>query len=219
MSTGPGCCSACARCCRRISISAPPGVLPELIVVHGISLPPGEFGGPWIDRLFTGNLPAAAHPDFATIATLRVSAHALIRRDGAITQFVPFGARAWHAGVSSYQGRSACNDFSVGIELEGTDQIAYEEPQYHSLARLIGALCDCYPSLSAQRVVGHSDIAPGRKTDPGRRSTGRDYERCWPEPAGSEPLPRVRCHSTSLPPCARASTRASTNSRSDRRLR
>jgi N-acetyl-anhydromuramoyl-L-alanine amidase len=145
----------------------PPQALPSLIVVHGISLPAGEFGGPWIDRLFTGNLPAGAHPDFSGIAALRVSAHAVIRRRGQITQYVPFGARAWHAGESSYQGRAACNDFSVGIELEGADQIAYEEPQYQSLARLIGALCSAYPTLSVERVVGHSDIAPGRKTDPG----------------------------------------------------
>jgi AmpD protein len=145
----------------------PPAVPPALIVVHGISLPPGEFGGPWIDRLFTGNLPSGAHPSFAAIAPLRVSAHALIRRDGAITQYVPFAARAWHAGESSYQGRAACNDFSVGIELEGADEIAYTEPQYQSLAQLIGALCRAYPTLSVERLVGHSDIAPGRKSDPG----------------------------------------------------
>ncbi|HEY3732159.1 MAG TPA: 1,6-anhydro-N-acetylmuramyl-L-alanine amidase AmpD [Steroidobacteraceae bacterium] len=140
---------------------------PTLLVVHGISLPAGEFGGPWIDWLFTGCLPADAHPSFAEIATLRVSAHALIGRDGAITQYVPFGERAWHAGESSYQGRDACNDFSMGIELEGTDQVAYREAQYQSLAQLIGALCAAYPTLNLERLVGHSDIAPGRKTDPG----------------------------------------------------
>jgi N-acetyl-anhydromuramoyl-L-alanine amidase len=145
----------------------PPGVLPTLIVVHGISLPPGEFGGPWIDRLFTGNLSATEHPSFAELAALRVSAHALIRRDGAITQYVPFGARAWHAGRSSYQGREACNDFSIGIELEGTDQVSYSDAQYHALRPLIVALCATYDSLSAERIVGHSDIAPGRKSDPG----------------------------------------------------
>jgi AmpD protein len=145
----------------------PPGVLPELIVVHGISLPPGEFGGPWIDRLFTGNLAAAADPSFSGLAGLRVSAHAVIRRDGAITQYVPFAARAWHAGESSYRGRAACNDFSVGIELEGSDEIAYTEPQYRSLALLLRSLCGAYPSLSIERLVGHSDIAPGRKSDPG----------------------------------------------------
>jgi AmpD protein len=145
----------------------PPAVQPSLIVVHGISLPPGEFGGPWIDRLFSGNLPAGAHPSFAPIAALRVSAHAVIGRDGAISQYVPFSARAWHAGESSYRGRAACNDFSVGIELEGADQVPYTEAQYQSLAQLIGALCRAYPTLSIERLVGHSDIAPGRKTDPG----------------------------------------------------
>jgi AmpD protein len=138
-----------------------------LIVVHGISLPAGEFGGPWIDRLFAGNLPADAHESFREIAALRVSAHAVIRRDGAVTQYVPFGARAWHAGKSSYQGRDACNDFSVGIELEGTDHIAYAQPQYLSLGRLIVALCSAYATLSTSHLVGHSDIAPGRKSDPG----------------------------------------------------
>jgi AmpD protein len=145
----------------------PAGVVPSLIVVHGISLPAGDFGGPWIDRLFTGNLPPDAHPDFAEVASLRVSAHVVIRRDGAVTQYVPFGARAWHAGKSSYQGREACNDFSVGIELEGADHTAYAQPQYLSLSRLIGALCDTYASLSRSHIVGHSDIAPGRKSDPG----------------------------------------------------
>jgi AmpD protein len=145
----------------------PQGVAPELIVVHGISLPAGEFGGPWIDHLFAGNLSADAHPSFHDTAGLRVSAHAVIRRDGSITQYVPFGMRAWHAGQSQYQGRSGCNDFSIGIELEGTDRIPYEEAQYESLTALIEALLATYPTLSAQRIVGHSDIAPGRKTDPG----------------------------------------------------
>ena len=145
----------------------PKDVAPELIVVHGISLPAGEFGGPWIDHLFAGNLPAEAHPSFRETATLHVSAHALIRRDGSITQYVPFGMRAWHAGQSQYQGRSGCNDFSIGIELEGTDTIPYTEAQYLSLAAVVGALLSTYPTLSAARIAGHSDIAPGRKTDPG----------------------------------------------------
>ena len=145
----------------------PGGTLPELIVIHGISVPAGQFGGPWIDRLFAGDLPRAAHAEFAALAGLRVSAHVLIRRDGALTQYVPFGARAWHAGVSSYQGRTACNDFSVGIELEGTDAQPYEHAQYRALAALIAELCRAYPTLSARRLVGHSDIAPGRKSDPG----------------------------------------------------
>jgi N-acetyl-anhydromuramoyl-L-alanine amidase len=145
----------------------PTGTAPELLVVHGISLPPGEFGGPWIDRLFTGTLPADAHPEFRERAGLRVSAHALIRRDGETVQYVPFGRRAWHAGKSEYDGRTSCNDFSIGIELEGTDQTPYTDAQYRSLAALVSALLTAYPSLSAQRIVGHSDIAPGRKTDPG----------------------------------------------------
>jgi N-acetyl-anhydromuramoyl-L-alanine amidase len=145
----------------------PAGVLPELLVVHGISLPPGEFGGPWIDRLFTGTLSADAHPYFRDIAAQRVSAHALIRRGGQLVQYVPFGERAWHAGQSSYRGRSACNDFSIGVELEGTDDTPYTDAQYAALAALITALLGAYPSLSAQAIAGHSEIAPGRKTDPG----------------------------------------------------
>jgi AmpD protein len=145
----------------------PPGMSPELIIVHGISLPPGEFGGPWIDALFTNSLPPAQHPYFAQVAELRVSAHALVRRDGEIVQYVPFGRRAWHAGQSRWMGRERCNDFSVGIELEGTDALAYEPAQYAALSRLIAALCRAYPTLSPERVVGHSDVAPGRKSDPG----------------------------------------------------
>lgn len=145
----------------------PKGVAPELIVVHGISLPAGQFGGPWIDHLFAGTLRADADPSFRDTATLRVSAHAVIRRDGSITQYVPFGMRAWHAGQSQYQGRSGCNDFSIGIELEGTDETPYENAQYLKLAALVRALLSSYPTLSAERIAGHSDIAPGRKTDPG----------------------------------------------------
>ena len=145
----------------------PEGMLPELIVVHGISLPPGEYGGSWIDQLFTNSLPPDAHPYFKQIEGLKVSTHVLIRRDGELVQYVPFHQRAWHAGVSNYQGRERCNDFSIGIELEGSDDEAYEAPQYQALAQLIVSLCAHYPSLSSQRVVGHSDVAPGRKTDPG----------------------------------------------------
>ncbi len=145
----------------------PAGIEADLIVMHGISLPPGEFGGPWIDRLFTGNLPRDGHPYFAEIHGRRVSSHLLVRRDGEIVQFVPFQLRAWHAGVSEYQGRSACNDFSIGIELEGTDELPYEPAQYAAAGAVIRALLAAYPMLSADRIVGHSDIAPGRKTDPG----------------------------------------------------
>jgi N-acetyl-anhydromuramoyl-L-alanine amidase len=145
----------------------PAGVVADLIVVHGISLPPGEFGGPWIDRLFTNTLPAAAHPYFAEVGGLRVSSHLVVTRDGAVTQYVKFTERAWHAGKSIYMGREACNDFSVGVELEGTDTLPYESAQYATLAKLVAALCAAYPHLSPERLAGHSDIAPGRKTDPG----------------------------------------------------
>jgi N-acetyl-anhydromuramoyl-L-alanine amidase len=145
----------------------PGGIVPELIVVHGISLPPDEYGGPWIDHLFTNTLPPEAHPYFATVAALKVSSHMLIRRDGELVQYVPFHLRAWHAGASSYHGRERCNDFSIGIELEGSDELAYDPAQYRALSAAIRALCRAYSSLSLERIVGHSDIAPGRKTDPG----------------------------------------------------
>jgi N-acetyl-anhydromuramoyl-L-alanine amidase len=145
----------------------PDGVEADLIVVHGISLPPGEFGGPWIERLFTNSLPAEVHPYFREVGSLRVSSHLVIMRDGSVTQFVSFTERAWHAGTSAYQGREACNDFSVGVELEGTDTLPYEAAQYDALAEVVAALCAAYPRLSTQRIAGHSDIAPGRKTDPG----------------------------------------------------
>ena len=145
----------------------PTGVEADLIVVHGISLPPGEFGGPWIDSLFTNALPAQVHPYFAEVCSLRVSSHLVVTRDGAVTQYVAFTERAWHAGRSVYRGREACNDFSIGVELEGTDTLPYEAAQYDALAKVVAALCDAYPRLSPRRMVGHSDIAPGRKTDPG----------------------------------------------------
>lgn len=145
----------------------PAGLPIDLLVIHSISLPPGEFGGPWIERLFLGTLPEDAHPYFKGIAGLRVAAHLLIRRDGSLTQFVPFHRRAWHAGASSFQGREACNDFSIGIEIEGDDATPYEAVQYPVLASVTGALLQAYPGITSARIVGHSDIAPGRKTDPG----------------------------------------------------
>ena len=140
---------------------------PSLIVIHGISLPPGEYGGPWIDALFSNTLDPQAHPYFAEIHALRVSSHLLIRRDGELEQYVPLNKRAWHAGLSSFGGRERCNDFSIGIELEGTDDEPYEEAQYQALTECVSALLTAYPQLSAERITGHSDIAPGRKTDPG----------------------------------------------------
>jgi AmpD protein len=147
---------------------ARPGSLaPELVVVHGISLPPGRFGGPWIERLFMNTLPSGEHPYFATIQHLRVSSHVLIARDGSLTQYVPFGQRAWHAGTSHWRGRDACNDFSIGVELEGVDDVPYDDRQYEALAELVAALQRAYPTLADGWIAGHSDIAPGRKTDPG----------------------------------------------------
>lgn len=142
----------------------PPGEAIELIVIHAISLPPGRFGGPWIEALFLNRLDAEADPYFAGVASLRVSAHFLIRRDGESVQFVACAARAWHAGVSSWRGRERCNDFSVGIELEGCDEESFTGAQYRSLSRLCRALARRYPIVG---VVGHADVAPGRKTDPG----------------------------------------------------
>lgn len=139
----------------------------SLVVIHNISLPPGEFGGPWIDALFRGRLDADAHPYFRGIATLRVSAHLCIFRDGEVTQYVPFDRRAWHAGASNWQGRECCNDFSVGIELEGSDDCAFAAVQYRRLAQVLRALFARYPRLDSRMMAGHSDIAPGRKTDPG----------------------------------------------------
>jgi AmpD protein len=136
----------------------------SLIVVHGISLPPGRFGGNDVLKLFTNTLDPAADPYYPGIVHLRVSSHFFIRRDGMLVQFVPCRKRAWHAGGSSWRGRPACNDYSVGIELEGTDDRAYAAPQYAMLARVARALCGRYP---IRDMVGHSDVAPGRKTDPG----------------------------------------------------
>ena len=145
----------------------PEGCEPVLIVIHGISLPPGRFGGSGIDELFCNRLDPEVHPYYAEICHLKVSSHVLIARDGALTQYVSFRDRAWHAGESNYCGRTGCNDFSIGIELEGTDDQPYETAQYDSLAALIVALRVAYGSLQRAELVGHSDIAPGRKTDPG----------------------------------------------------
>jgi len=144
----------------------PADVEVDLMVIHNISLPPGQFGGIWINLLFTNALPADAHPYFETIKGLRVSAHLLIRRNGEIIQYVPFHKRAWHAGTSRWNGRERCNDFSIGIELEGSDDIPYTDIQYAVLAESIRILMRAYPKI-ADHFVGHSDIAPGRKTDPG----------------------------------------------------
>ena len=139
----------------------------SLLVLHNISLPPGQFGTGKVQEFFTSGLNASEHAYFAGIADMRVSAHFFIERDGQISQFVSCLQRAWHAGVSSFAGRENCNDFSLGIELEGTDDLPYSEAQYDALVPLVQQLLAAYPALSVERICGHSDIAPGRKTDPG----------------------------------------------------
>jgi len=145
----------------------PDGVAVDLIVLHGISLPPGQFGGPEIEQFFSNKLDCDGHPYFDEIRGLEVSAHLLIRRDGELVQFVPFVARAWHAGESCFRGKMNCNDHSIGIELEGLDDTAYDDRQYATLIPLLAAMIKTHPGLSARRIAAHSDIAPGRKTDPG----------------------------------------------------
>ena len=145
----------------------PPGCEPELIIIHGISLPPGEFGGQWIDRFFTNCLDPTVHPYFREIAELKVSSHLLIRRDGELVQYVSLWQRAWHAGASCFQDRHGCNDFSIGIELEGVDTIAYTEKQYEVLCATVRAMQGAISSLANAPVVGHDEVAPDRKTDPG----------------------------------------------------
>jgi AmpD protein len=152
----------------------PAGAAISLIVIHGISLPPGHFGGDAIERLFTNRLDPGAHPYYAAIAPLRVSSHFVIRRDGRIVQFVRCGMRAWHAGESSWNGRPRCNDFSIGVEVEGTDALPYAAAQYRVLARLARALSLRYPIAD---IAGHSDVAPGRKTDPGPAFDWRRFRR------------------------------------------
>lgn len=149
---------------------------PELLVIHNISLPPGEFGGGYIEQFFLNQLPVDAHPWFHNIKNLQVSAHCLIKRGGDTTQFVSFDDKAWHAGESSWCGRKNCNEFSIGIELEGSDTIAYTESQYATLVRLTRDLLDAYPQLNKSQIVGHQDIAPRRKTDPGPAFEWKKYK-------------------------------------------
>jgi AmpD protein len=156
----------------------------SLLVIHNISLPPGQFGTGQVQRFFQNRLETDAHPFFREIAELRVSAHFLIERNGAITQFVGCHDRAWHAGVSRFDGRENCNDFSLGIELEGTDEQAFDERQYQALAGLTCLLLQAFPEIGRERICGHSDIAPGRKTDPG---PAFDWSRFF---ASLEPLGR-----------------------------
>jgi AmpD protein len=163
----------CRQCPSPNKDTRPEAMAIDLVVVHSISLPPGEYGGDAIERFFQNQLDKNQHPYFEEIHQMQVSAHALIKRSGEIVQFVPFNERAWHAGQSDFQGRGCCNDFSIGIELEGTDSDVFEEAQYRQLAELIRLLQITYPTI-ADHVTGHSDIAPGRKTDPG---TGFDWKK------------------------------------------
>jgi len=145
----------------------PPAAEIDLLVIHNISLPPGEFGGDCVEQLFCNSLDATRHPYFKEIAHLEVSAHLFIDREGRVTQFVPFDQKAWHAGESSFAGKPACNDYSIGIELEGTDYEPFTASQYKALTEVTALLLQAYPRLILDRVVGHSDVAPSRKTDPG----------------------------------------------------
>ena len=155
----------------------PADCTPELLVIHNIALPPRCYGGDCIERFFTNRLDWDEHPYFNEIRGVEVSAHLLIKRTGEVLQFVNFGARAWHAGKSCYQGRSNCNDFSIGVELEGTDDEPYDDAQYTALVAVTQALIAHYPGLTAGNIVGHSEIAPGRKTDPGPAFDWQHYRR------------------------------------------
>lgn len=145
----------------------------DLLVIHNITLPPGEFGGPYIEDLFLNRLDCDRHPFFDQLRSLKVSSHFFIRRDGTLIQFVSADKRAWHAGISSYRGRSGCNDFSIGIEIEGTDFVPFEQQQYDTLVSLTAALCRRYP---LETVTGHQHIAPERKTDPGPFFDWKKYQ-------------------------------------------
>ena len=165
-----------ARHCPSPNHDERPGNCPvDLLVIHNISLPPGRFGGPWIDDLFLNRLAPSEDPYFAEICRMRVSSHLLIRRDGELVQYVPLDRRAWHAGESSYEGRCTCNDFSVGIELEGTDEIPYTDAQYRVLTATTLEIMARFPGIRPDRIAGHNEIAPGRKSDPGASFDWRRY--------------------------------------------
>lgn len=162
----------------------PSGCAIDLLVIHNISLPPGRFGGGFVEALFTNRLDSSAHPAFADLAGLRVSAHLLVARNGAVTQFVGLRERAWHAGASTFAGRDNCNDFSIGIELEGTDERPFTAAQYRHLAALTRTLQGVFPGIVAERIVGHSEIAPTRKTDPGPAFDWARYRQSILQPVG-----------------------------------
>lgn len=160
----------------------PVGMRPEVLVVHAISLPPGQFGGSGIEQLFCNVLDAAAHPYYAQIEGLKVSAHLLIKRNGELVQFVPLHLRAWHAGESLCEGRPRVNDFSVGVELEGCDDSPFDDVQYEVLIGVTRSLLHAYPQITPERIYGHSEIAPARKTDPGPHFDWKRYRSALHEP-------------------------------------
>jgi len=178
INTTTGLLNDCRQCPSPNKDSRPENVTIDLIVVHSISLPPGQYGSNKIEHFFQNKLNKNDHPYFAEIHEMQVSSHVLIKRSGEIVQFVPFHERAWHAGQSNYNGRDRCNDFSIGIELEGTDTGPFEDEQYKQLSHLISVLKDAYPTIS-DNLTGHSDISPGRKKDPG---TGFDWNRLNNQP-------------------------------------
>lgn len=153
----------------------PEGATIDTLIIHSISLPPGIFGGQGIEQLFSNTLNPDEHPYYREIQRLKVSAHALIRRTGQIIQYVPLRLRAWHAGQSYCEGRTRINDFSIGVEMEGTDDLPFENAQYESLIRLTRSLQKAYPAITSARIYGHCDIAPGRKTDPGPTFDWKKY--------------------------------------------
>ena len=173
INTGTGLLDECVQCPSPNKDIRPDKTPVELVVIHSISLPPGEYGGDYIEAFFQNKLDKNVHPYFEEIHTMQVSAHVLIKRNGTIIQFVPFHERAWHAGESNFQGRKCCNDFSIGIELEGTDTDSFEDVQYQKLATLTAELQQRYPEI-INNITGHSDIAPERKKDPG---TGFDWNK------------------------------------------
>lgn len=173
-----------ARRCPSAHYNARPSGQPiSLLVIHSISLPPGQFGGGYVQQFFCGQLDTRIHPYFSDIAGLRVSAHFLIERTGDVTQFVSCLDRAWHAGASQHGGRSDCNDFSIGIELEGTDDTPFTDSQYVALTRLSTALMSRFPAITLSRITGHEHIAPGRKTDPGPCFDWQRYLSSLPRPS------------------------------------
>lgn len=168
----------------------PVGARPEVLIIHAISLPPGHFGGPGVEQLFCNALDPAEHPYYAEIDGLKVSAHLLVRRDGELVQFVPLHLRAWHAGASECEGRSRVNDFSIGVELEGCDDVRFQDAQYAVLADVAGALIRAFPEINPLRAYGHSDISPGRKTDPGPYFDWPRFRALLNERLAADVLPR-----------------------------